>query len=78
MFLASINATRGTATLGYTYAGIAFRMCTVLGLNINCQKYVEEGLISDAVRQARDMLFHTAFVQDRVRCSRPGWLWRPR
>jgi len=66
MLIASINASRSRATLGYTYAGTAFRMCSVLGLNIDCGRYVEKGTILPQVRQSRDMLFHTAFVQERV------------
>ncbi len=66
MLIASINASRSRATLGYTYAGMAFRMCSVLGLNIDCGRYVEKGVISPDVRQSRDMVFHTAFVQERV------------
>lgn len=66
MLVASINASRSRATLGYTYAGTAFRMCSVLGLNIDCGRYVEKGVISAEVRRSRDMVFHTAFVQERV------------
>jgi hypothetical protein len=66
MLIASINASRSRATLGYTYAGMAFRMCSVLGLNIDCGRYVDKGIITPDVRQSRDMVFHTAFVQERV------------
>lgn len=66
LLLASWNASKGTATLGYIHAGTAFRMCSVLGLNINCTNHVEKGIISDDVKKSRFTLFNCAFIQERV------------
>lgn len=46
---------------------IALRCATALGVNISTHGFVECGIITDEIRQARDSVFHTATVQDSVR-----------
>ncbi|KAI5477156.1 hypothetical protein MNV49_006812 [Pseudohyphozyma bogoriensis] len=64
MLIASFNSSSARPNIGYLYFSLALRTTSVLGLNIDSAKHVEDGTITQEVKEGRDRCFYTVFVQD--------------
>lgn len=62
--LGSFHSSKGDQNLGYLYFGMSMRVAEILGLNVDCSRWVNAGLITHDDMLDRNWVFWTGYSLD--------------